>query len=277
MDLYANTQVVPGDTEAFGVFPDWRRELSKFASVQDRLREWHPPVRAKLEHFYCMMIAQLDVDGYRYDKATQSTVDAMGFMNNAMRTCAKTYGKDNFFLPGEITGGNDFGSVFLGRGRQPDQVPENLTQAVSLTNTSSDKYFIRDPEFGGLDAGAFHYTTYRTLTRFLGMDGNLEAGYDAPTNWVDQWNTFLLTNDFINANSGVFDPRHMFGVTNQDVFRWPAIHQGIERQLLGHFITSILMPGIPLLLWGEEQAFYVSKIDVQKVTRTTWLPRGAMF
>jgi alpha-1,3-glucan synthase len=29
-----------GDTEAFGVFADWQRQLSKFASVQDRLREW---------------------------------------------------------------------------------------------------------------------------------------------------------------------------------------------------------------------------------------------
>ena len=246
-----------GDTEAFGVFPDWRRELSKFASVQDRLREWHPPVRAKIENFYCMLLAQLDFDGYRYDKATQSTVDAMGYMNDAMRTCARKLGKDNFFLPGEITGGNDFGSVFIGRGRQPDQYPENLTHAVSLTNNSDDKYFIREPQYSGLDSGAFHYTTYRTLTRFLGMDGNLAAGYDAPVNWVDQWNTFLLTNDLINANTGVFDPRHMFGVTNQDVFRWPAIHQGTERQLLGHFVTSMLLPGIPLLLWGEEQAFYV--------------------
>ena len=225
--------------------------------MQDRLREWHPPVRAKLENFYCMLLAQLDIDGYRYDKATQSTVDAMGFMNDAMRTCAARFNKHNFFLPGEITGGNDFGSIFLGRGRQPNQLPENLTQAVTLTNSSSDNFFIRDEQFGALDSAAFHYTTYRSLTRFLGMDGNLEAGYDAPLNWVDQWNTFLLTNDFVNSNTGVFDPRHMYGVTNQDVFRWPAIHQGTERQLLGHFITAILMPGIPLLLWGEEQNFYV--------------------
>ena len=61
----------------------------------------------------------------------------------------------------------------------------------------------------------------------------------------------------INANTGVFDPRHMYGVTNQDVFRWPAIHQGVERQILGHFITTLLMPGIPLLLFGEEQLFYL--------------------
>ena len=49
----------------------------------------------------------------------------------------------------------------------------------------------------------------------------------------------------------------MFGVTNQDVFRWPAIHNGIQRQLLGHFITIMLLPGVPKLLWGEEQQFYV--------------------
>ncbi|KAK3670004.1 Cell wall alpha-1,3-glucan synthase ags1 [Recurvomyces mirabilis] len=245
-----------GDTEAFGVFPDWRRELSKFGSAQDRLREWHPPVRVKLENFYCLLISQLDVDGFRYDKATQSTVDAMGFMNDVMRTCAKRYGKENFFLPGEITGGNDFGAIFLGRGRQPDQRPDNVTQAVNLTS-SDNEYFLRERKYGALDSAAFHYTVYRALTRFLGMDGNLQAAFDAPNNWVEQWNTYLLTNDFLNTNTGAFDPRHMYGVTNQDVFRWPAITHGVERQLLGHFITSLLLPGIPLLLWGEEQAFYV--------------------
>lgn len=254
---YAGDYDQYGDTEAFGVFPDWRRQLTKFASVQDRLREWHEPVRLKLENFYCILIGQLDIDGFRYDKAMQSTVDAMGHMNAAMRACARRYGKDNFFLPGEITGGNVAGSLYVGRGRQPDMMPENLTLAASLSNASDDKYFLRDLGQEGLDAGAFHYTTYRTLTRFLGMDGNLEAGYDSPKNWVDQWNDFILTNDMVNANTGEFDPRHMYGVTNQDVFRWGAIRQGVDRQVLGHFITTMLLPGIPLLLWGEEQAFYV--------------------
>jgi alpha-1,3-glucan synthase len=49
----------------------------------------------------------------------------------------------------------------------------------------------------------------------------------------------------------------MYGVTNQDVFRWPAIKDGTQRMLLGLFITTLHMPGIPLLLWGEEQQFYV--------------------
>jgi len=28
-----------------------------------------------------------------------------------------------------------------------------------------------------------------------------------------------VSNDLVNANTGQLDPRHMYGVTNQDVFR----------------------------------------------------------
>ena len=251
-----------GDVEAFGVFPDWQRELAKFASVQDRLREWVPSVREKIQRHSCIQIAQLDIDGFRFDKATQVTVDAQGAFGNYIRECAAKFGKTNFFMPGEITGGNTFGSIYVGRGRlaDPAMQPPNLTAAVSFTNETDDKYFIRDPGYNALDSAAFHYTIYRSLTRFLGMDGNLASGYDAPVNWVDAWNTFLLTNDMVNPNPGGpggFDPRHMYGVTNQDVFRWPALSFGTERELLGLFITTLHMPGIPLLLWGEEQAFYI--------------------
>ena len=124
--------------------------------------------------------------------------------------------------------------------------------------TSSDSArFLRNETLQDLDAAAFHYSIYRSLTRFLGMDGNLTAGYDVPTDFVDTWNIMLTTNDFLNANTGEFDPRHMYGASNQDVFRWPSIKDGVDRMLLALFITSLHMPGIPLLLWGEEQAFYV--------------------
>ncbi|KAL2374950.1 alpha-1,3-glucan synthase [Blastomyces gilchristii SLH14081] len=245
-----------GDIEAFGVYPDWQRQLAKFASVQDRLREWVPSVRQRLMRHSCLIIRQLDIDGFRYDKALQATVDAFADISEHYRECAKSVGKHNFFLPGEITGGNTLGSIYIGRGRQPNMLPETLEDAVKLTNTSSEKYFIREPGKSALDAGAFHYSIYRSLTRFLGMDGNLAAGYDTPVNWVDTWYEFLLTNDFVNAN-GKFDPRHMFGATNQDVFRWPTIREGTERMLLAFYITTLHLPGIPLLLWGEEQAFYV--------------------
>ncbi|KAJ5569634.1 uncharacterized protein N7459_009064 [Penicillium hispanicum] len=247
-----------GDIEAFGVYPDWQRELAKFASVQDRLREWIPDVRDRLIRHSCMIINSLDIDGFRYDKATQATVDALGDISGAYRDCARKVGKDNFFLPGEITAGNTLGSVFLGRGRQPDMVPETLDDAFHLTNsTDPTRYFLRDENQQAIDGAAFHYSVYRSLTRFLGMDGNLAAGYDVPVNWTEAWYQMVLTNDMINANTGRFDPRHMYGATNQDVFRWPTVSLGIERQLLALFITTLHLPGIPLLLWGEEQAFYV--------------------
>ncbi|EPS28157.1 putative alpha-1,3-glucan synthase [Penicillium oxalicum 114-2] len=246
-----------GDIEAFGVYPDWERELAKFASVQDRLREWVPSVRERLVRHSCMIIASLDIDGFRYDKATQATVDALGDISGAYRDCARRVGKNNFFLPGEITGGNTFGSVFLGRGRQPDMLPKTLDEAFQLNGSSNSSYFIRGENKQAIDGAAFHYSVYRSLTRFLGMDGNLAAGYDVPVNWTAAWYEMILTNDLVNANTGKYDPRHMFGVTNQDVFRWPAVDMGIERQLLGLFITILHLPGIPLLLWGEEQAFYI--------------------
>ncbi|KAL3472475.1 hypothetical protein BJX99DRAFT_214917 [Aspergillus californicus] len=246
-----------GDIEAFGVFPDWQRQLAKFASVQDRLREWHPSVQERLIRHSCMIIASFDIDGFRYDKATQATVEALGDMSMAYRECARAVGKENFFIAGEITGGNTFGSIYLGRGRQANQVVEDAATAMKLTNESDPQYFLRDIGHEAIDAAAFHYSTYRSLTRFLGMDGQLQAGYDVDIDFVDAWNTMLTTNDLINANTGEFDPRHMYGVTNQDVFRWPAIKWGLERQLLGQFITTLMLPGIPLLLWGEEQAFYI--------------------
>lgn len=248
-----------GDVEAFGVFPDWERQLSKFASVQDRLREWHSPVRERLERFSCMTIAALDIDGFRVDKAMQVTVDAQASFASRMRKCANDYNKTNFMLVGEITSGNTLGSIWLGRGRSSDMWVDDVTTAQTLTwNESDSDYFLRDPGNSALDAGAFHYSVYRFLARFLGMSGNLEAGYDLPTDWVDMWNEMMLSNDFYNANTGEFDPRHLYGVANQDVFRWPGIKQGTQRMMLGYMVTTFLMPGIPLVYYGEEQELYLT-------------------
>ena len=246
-----------GEIAAFGNYPEWQRQISKFAFVQDRLREWRPDVLAKIEHFACITLAMLDIDGYRMDKGLMITVDAQGHWSNSVRQCAKKYGKDNFYISGEIVSGNTFGSVYIGRGRSPDNYVSNVTQAVQMTNESDDKYFIRDKGLNAFDGAAFHYTVYRFLTRFLGMDGTFGAEGDPSVDWIDFWSTIIQTNDLINANDGKFDPRHMYGVTNQDVFRWPTIKNGTQKQLLGFFITTLLLPGIPTLVWGEEQAFYV--------------------
>jgi alpha-1,3-glucan synthase len=102
-----------GDMEAFGVHPDWQRQLSKFASVQDRLREWKPEVLAKLQVFSCMAIKTLDFDAIRIDKSTQVTVDALAAWVAGTRNCAYDLGKRNFLITGEVTGGDTFGSLYM--------------------------------------------------------------------------------------------------------------------------------------------------------------------
>jgi len=102
-----------GDMEAFGVHADWQRQLSKFASVQDRLREWNTAVMDKIKAFPCMAIQALDFDGIRIDKATQLSLEAHAVWTSSTRQCAANLGKTNFLITGEITGGNTFGSLYM--------------------------------------------------------------------------------------------------------------------------------------------------------------------
>ena len=83
---------------------------------------------------------------------------------------------------------NDIGAIWIGRGRTPDQRPATITDALALT-ASDDQFFLRDMGMGALDSAAFHYSIYRSLTRFLGMDGDLSIAYDVPVNFVDAYNT----------------------------------------------------------------------------------------
>lgn len=213
-------------------------------------------MRGKLEHQACLAIEALDIDGVRIDKATQLTVDSMAVWANATRACAKKFGKDNFFIPGEITGGDTFGSLYIGRGRTPQQLPPGFLNATTLTSDQS-QYFLRPQGMAGLDSAAFHYSIYRSLTRWLGMDGNLLAAFDVDINFVTAWNEMVVNNEFINSQTNEFDPRHMYGTTNQDVFRWPALTNGTLKNAVGNFIMTLLMPGIPLLYYGEEQGMYI--------------------
>ena len=60
-----------------------------------------------------MAIKALDIDAIRVDKATQVTVDALASWASSTRACAAGVGKNNFFIPGEVTGGDSFGSLYM--------------------------------------------------------------------------------------------------------------------------------------------------------------------
>lgn len=67
----------------------------------------------------------------------------------------------------------------------------------------------------------------------------------------------VFSDDFLNHDTGLIDPRHLYGTSNQDVFRWPSLTNGTQKFLLGQLVTNLIMPGIPLAFYGEEQAMYI--------------------
>ena len=243
-----------GDIKGTGAYPSYVNQLSRFASVQDRLREWMPDVLEKINVMSCLQISMLDIDGFRIDKAVQVTIDALAEFSHFQRECARGVGKDNFLIVGELVADPRLASVYFGRGKQPDQEHASELVSVSSSNETDPASYIRPLEKVALNGAAFHYDVYGSMTRFLGLDGPWGSlGVD----WAGIWNHFLITQDMVNPNTGLFDPVHMFGTTNQDVFRWPALADGLARQLLGLFVTTLELPGAPMMFYGEEQDYYL--------------------
>jgi alpha-1,3-glucan synthase len=189
-----------GDIEAFGSHANWKRQFSKFSGVQDRLREWSDKVAPKLVALSCLVISSLDIDGFRIDKATQITLNFVAMeWAPEIRQCARDLGKNNFFVPGEITARLDFGGLYIGRGLK--QKLDSVEQTVNVPSAS----FMRASY--ALDSTAFHYSIYRSLVSFLGIYGNIDS--DLPIDLVDAWNEMLLSIDYINAETQTLDPRYV--------------------------------------------------------------------
>ena len=124
--------------------------------------------------------------------------------------------------------------------------------------TSSDnQYFLRPAPVNGLDAVVFHYSIYRIFERLLGLDGNLQVGWDLPTNFVNAWNGMFVENDLINAFTGEIDPRHLYGLSNFDVLRLDGLVNGTQRSSLGAFIANLVVPGAPLVSFLVEYSKFV--------------------
>ena len=110
----------------------------------------------------------LDIDGFRIDKALTITSDAQAEWSDYIRGCAKSVGKNNFYIPGEIVAGNTLAAIYLGRGKEPEMSFENIEQAMAATNGTDEQSYIRNGTRSALDGAAFHYSIYRSMTRFLG-------------------------------------------------------------------------------------------------------------
>jgi alpha-1,3-glucan synthase len=115
-----------------------------------------------------MQIAMLDIDGFRMDKALQTTLDAHADFSSYQRQCARQHGKENFLIVGEAVGEIPFSALYFGRGRTPDQEQMNVTASMLSSNETDPGLYMREWGNAALDGASFHYPTYGALTRFLG-------------------------------------------------------------------------------------------------------------
>jgi alpha-1,3-glucan synthase len=115
-----------------------------------------------------MQIAMFDIDGFRMDKGLQSSIDALAEFSAYQRQCARQYGKENFFVIGEVVGTDAQAAIYVGRGKQPNQYFANSTEATTASNETDDDLYVREFGLTALDGAAFQYAVYGALTRFLG-------------------------------------------------------------------------------------------------------------
>lgn len=118
-----------------------------------------------------MQIATFDIDGFRIDKALQTTLDALAEFSDYQRACARDRGKENFLIVGEVVGEIPLASIYIGRGKMPTQIFTNLTEAMTASGETDEDEYVREFGSSALDGQAFHYPTYGAMTRFLGLDG----------------------------------------------------------------------------------------------------------
>jgi alpha-1,3-glucan synthase len=89
------------------------------------------------------------------------------------------------------------------------------------------------------------------------MDGKSQV---VDTNFVTAWNEMFVDNDTINPNTGHVDPKHMFGTSDLDVFRWPSLENRTQRGALTTFVTTLVMPGVPLVISASVPLRYSSEL-----------------
>lgn len=100
----------------------------------------------------------------------------------------------NFYRPSECSGdGNMFGSLYIGRGRQAEHYAHLNTSNAMEIKANQSQSFMRDIGKNALDSSSFHYSVYRSLTLFLGLDHEVDRRYDVELNWITAWNQMMVS------------------------------------------------------------------------------------
>ncbi|KAJ3350440.1 Cell wall alpha-1,3-glucan synthase ags1 [Entophlyctis luteolus] len=236
-----------------------QRYFGRFGSVQDHIKDWIPRNQQRISALTCLLINGLataiaDIDGLRVDKGSQFSPAFYTVWGPKVHVST-----DNFsWIVSEMTTIEiPKSAVFFGRGKQPNQMAlnrtmwyeeqaQNNTSMAPLNSANKPQPYIYSTGMEMVDSSSFHYPVYYAIIAAL-----LTDPFNADV--LGAYYQSVYSDDLVNANTGNLDVRHIFGVSNPDLVRWPMIDNGIGPGRIGEFLTMILLTGVPSVYYGEEQ------------------------
>eukprot|EP00727_Mastigamoeba_balamuthi_P000446 m51a1_g10399 putative alpha catalytic domain protein (1223) ;mRNA; f:69598-78383 len=192
-------------------------------------------------------IAYADIDGFRLDAAKFTTADFIAYFSTQVRDYAKSIGKTNFLVLGEVAAPPDWIGRSLGKMMSnPSNPNDHGNVPAALTSRLNDlkSTYLAHPysKYPGLDA-VYNFALSGTLKDLLMNQRNAHALEDAFSAQYQQ--TLAAQNDA------------RLDWVNVEIHDWPRIVEGGSDPTKSVLAVSALplVQGTPVLYYGIEQGF----------------------
>ncbi|HPJ30428.1 MAG TPA: alpha-amylase family glycosyl hydrolase [Methanothrix sp.] len=213
-----------GEIRNWDAFPETRD--GDFCSLKE-LDTSNPQVLRALIDSFKRWIAVADVDGYRLDAAKHIEESSTAIFCNAIREYAQSIGKNNFFLFGEVVGGDLFIDQYIGRNAR---IPDTNERFPSLDAA------LDFPLWSILEAVIKGFMNPASLRQRYDRFRELYADHGGASRYFV---SFVDNHDQIGRS-----PRARF--LHNDPYQEQAV------LAVGYLLTSL---GIPCIYYGTEQGF----------------------
>lgn len=237
----ANSQHDMEGTEPAAVYGDFVAEMLDFDTRNYDFQE----IFTELHKYW---IAYADIDGFRLDAAKHVSEDFIAYFSTHSRDYAKSLGKNNFLIVGEVAGPSDWVARRLGKmysnPKNPDDhgsVPQALTQRLLTLK----EIYLQNPQapYPGMTA-AFEFAHGGTARDVL-------QGQRSPKSLEDFFRSSYFS-DIASQND------HRLNWNLLEIHDWPRFastdKHNSERLILGLAYLSFA-EGPPVIYYGMEQGF----------------------
>eukprot|EP00727_Mastigamoeba_balamuthi_P000439 m51a1_g10392 putative sulfonate abc transporter atp-binding protein (688) ;mRNA; r:57895-60362 len=192
-------------------------------------------------------IAYADVDGYRLDAAKHVTMDFVAYFSTQIREYARSIGKSNFLVLGEVAAPADWIGRAVGKMFSNPSNPNdhgNVPAALTSRMWDEKSTYLSHPfsKYPGLDA-VYNFALSGTARDVI---MNQRSAHAIEDSFNDPYHSTLAAQNDIRLDWNVVE-----------IHDWPRIVQGGSDPFKSRLAVSLLplLQGTPVLYYGIEQGF----------------------